>query len=87
MQERASLEKHFAKELASFAERWEDKLHSRVPEYGTLKDGWLAVTSEARQLADIHMRCKVGSMSVCVCVWDQRHTSACSQSCFSLNIS
>eukprot|EP00043_Microstomoeca_roanoka_P000052 m.26453 g.26453 ORF g.26453 m.26453 type:complete len:410 (+) comp10045_c2_seq2:241-1470(+) len=58
MQERASLEKHFAKELTAFAERWEERLNSRVPEYGTLLDGWMAVTAEARQLADIHMHCK-----------------------------
>eukprot|EP00055_Hartaetosiga_balthica_P011673 m.53894 g.53894 ORF g.53894 m.53894 type:complete len:437 (-) comp7691_c1_seq1:49-1359(-) len=56
--ERAIVEKHYAKELTSFAERWEERLTTKVPEYGTLLDGWMGVTAEARQLSEVHMHCK-----------------------------
>jgi hypothetical protein len=73
---RAAIEKQYAKQLMGWTERWEARLRT-IGEFGTLKDGWQSVLSEARGLADIHTGMKVHTavrargtkawLFVCVC--------------------
>eukprot|EP00050_Salpingoeca_kvevrii_P000973 m.159572 g.159572 ORF g.159572 m.159572 type:complete len:572 (-) comp10265_c0_seq2:99-1814(-) len=55
MNERATLEKQYAKSLTAWADRWHDKL-DKLKEYGTLKTGWQGNFLEARHLSSIHMQ-------------------------------
>lgn len=55
--ERAAIEKQYAKQLTSWGERWQGRVKSNG-EYGSLKDGWLSMFTEARELADIHIGIK-----------------------------
>eukprot|EP00049_Salpingoeca_infusionum_P014290 m.267002 g.267002 ORF g.267002 m.267002 type:complete len:446 (-) comp15634_c5_seq4:2719-4056(-) len=52
--ERANIEKQYAKSLQSFADKWEEKLNTKLHEFGTLRDGWFAVLGEARTLSTMH---------------------------------
>lgn len=53
-QERAEIEAKYAKNLQSWAKKWEDMV-AKGPEYGSLEVGWRANLNEAIKVADIHM--------------------------------
>jgi hypothetical protein len=52
------IEKQCAKLLTSWADRWEERVE-KVNEFGSLKDGWKAMLTEARGIAHIHTTIKV----------------------------
>ncbi|XP_037904094.1 protein kinase C and casein kinase substrate in neurons protein 1 isoform X2 [Hermetia illucens] len=57
IQERAEIEKGYAKNLRAWSKKW-GELIEKGPEYGTTEAAWKAVLTEADRLADVHMKIK-----------------------------
>ncbi|CAG0914204.1 unnamed protein product [Notodromas monacha] len=54
LEERAELEKNYAKSLRSWSKKWEDHF-DRGLEYGTTKEALKGTSGEANRLADLHL--------------------------------
>eukprot|EP00128_Syssomonas_multiformis_P010031 Colp12_sorted_trinity150504_noHs@11809 len=52
--ERAALEKSYAKHLRAWSSKWEQHLASKSNEFGTLKTGWGGLLADANTTADFH---------------------------------
>ncbi|XP_015599989.1 protein kinase C and casein kinase substrate in neurons protein 1 isoform X4 [Cephus cinctus] len=57
VQERAEIEKSYAKALKSWSKNWNDKIE-KGPEYGTTEAAWKGVLVESDRLCDLHLRVK-----------------------------
>ncbi|XP_014249868.1 protein kinase C and casein kinase substrate in neurons protein 1 isoform X2 [Cimex lectularius] len=57
VQERADIEKAYAKSLKSWSRKWND-LIEKGPEYGTTQAAWKGVLVEADRLCDLHHKVK-----------------------------
>jgi len=57
VQERANIEKEFAKQLKSWSSKW-NSLIEKGPEYGTTEAAWKAVLNEADRRCELHNRVK-----------------------------
>lgn len=55
VQERANIEKEFAKQLKSWSSKW-NSLIEKGPEYGTTEAAWKAVLNEADRRSEAHIR-------------------------------
>lgn len=55
VQERADIEKNYAKSLRTWTKRWND-LIEKGPEYGTSEAAWKGVLVEADRLSDVHLK-------------------------------
>ncbi|XP_011269866.1 protein kinase C and casein kinase substrate in neurons protein 1 isoform X1 [Camponotus floridanus] len=57
VQERAEIEKSYAKALKNWSKNWNDKIE-KGPEYGTTEAAWKGVLVESDRLCDLHLRVK-----------------------------
>ncbi|XP_060649485.1 protein kinase C and casein kinase substrate in neurons protein 1 isoform X3 [Drosophila nasuta] len=57
IQERADIEKGYAKSLRGWSKKW-GELIEKGPEYGTTEAAWKGVLTESERLADVHMKIK-----------------------------
>jgi gas vesicle protein len=57
VQERAFIEKSYAKSLKGWSKKWAD-LIEKGPEYGTAEAAWKGVLGEADRLSDLHLKVK-----------------------------
>ncbi|XP_076231599.1 protein kinase C and casein kinase substrate in neurons protein Synd isoform X2 [Calliopsis andreniformis] len=57
VQERAEIEKSYAKALKNWSKNWNDKIE-KGPEYGTTEAAWKGVLVESDRLGDLHIRVK-----------------------------
>uniref|UniRef100_A0A0A9WGX8 Protein kinase C and casein kinase substrate in neurons protein 2 n=4 Tax=Lygus hesperus TaxID=30085 RepID=A0A0A9WGX8_LYGHE len=57
VQERAEMEKNYAKSLKSWSRKWNDMIE-KGPEYGTSEAAWKGVLVEADRLCDLHLKIK-----------------------------
>ncbi|XP_050682819.1 protein kinase C and casein kinase substrate in neurons protein 1 isoform X2 [Leptidea sinapis] len=57
VQERADIEKTYAKSLRGWAKKWND-LIEKGPEYGTMEAAWKGGMVEAERLSDLHLTVK-----------------------------
>lgn len=57
IQERADIEKNYAKSLKSWSKKWND-LIEKGPEYGTTEAAWKGVCVESERLGDLHLKIK-----------------------------
>lgn len=57
VQERAEIEKSYAKALKNWSKNWNDKIE-KGPEYGTTEAAWKGVLVESERLSDLHLRVK-----------------------------
>ncbi|KAL6256893.1 protein kinase C and casein kinase substrate in neurons protein 2 isoform X2 [Pogonomyrmex barbatus] len=57
VQERAEIEKNYAKALKNWSKNWNDKIE-KGPEYGTTEAAWKGVLVESDRLCDLHLRIK-----------------------------
>jgi hypothetical protein len=57
VQERANIEKEFAKQLKQWSGKW-NNLIEKGPEYGTTEAAWKAVLNEADRRCELHLRVK-----------------------------
>lgn len=65
IQERADLEKGYAKALKTWSRKWNDAIE-KGPEYGTTEAAWKGVLIEADRLCELHMRVKEDLYNVVV---------------------
>lgn len=57
VQERADIEKNYAKALKSWSKNWNDKIE-KGPEYGTTEAACKGFLNEADRICDVHSRVK-----------------------------
>lgn len=57
VQERANIEKEYAKQMKSWSSKWESIIQ-KGPEYGTTEAAWKAVLVEADRRCELHLRVK-----------------------------
>ncbi|XP_018406364.1 PREDICTED: protein kinase C and casein kinase substrate in neurons protein 1 isoform X3 [Cyphomyrmex costatus] len=57
VQERAEIEKNYAKALKNWSKNWNDKIE-KGPEYGTTEAAWKGILVESDRLCDLHLRVK-----------------------------
>lgn len=57
IQERAEIEKGYAKSLKLWNKKWTD-LIEKGPEYGTMEAAWKAILTEADRSSDVHLKVK-----------------------------
>ncbi|KAJ8668222.1 hypothetical protein QAD02_009885 [Eretmocerus hayati] len=57
VQERAEIEKNYAKALKTWSKNWNEKIE-KGPEYGTTEAAWKGVLGEADRICDVHLRVK-----------------------------
>jgi len=57
VQERANIEKEYAKMLKTWAGKWNKHIEAG-PEYGTTEAAWKGICSEAERRCDVHLRVK-----------------------------
>ncbi|XP_043266821.1 protein kinase C and casein kinase substrate in neurons protein 1 isoform X3 [Venturia canescens] len=57
VQERAEIEKNYAKALKGWSKNWNEKIE-KGPEYGTTEAAWKGVLVESDRLCDLHLRVK-----------------------------
>jgi len=71
IQDRADIEKHYAKSLKAWAKKWHE-LIDKGPEYGTTQAGWKSLLTEADRVADLHLHIKeqlVGDVQSSIKTW------------------
>lgn len=57
IQERAEIEKGYAKSLKTWSKKW-GELIEKGPEYGTTEAAWKGILTEADRLSDLHLKVK-----------------------------
>ncbi|EAT46870.1 AAEL001979-PA [Aedes aegypti] len=57
IQERAEIEKGYAKNLKAWSKKW-GELIEKGPEYGTTEAAWKGILTEADRLSDLHLKVK-----------------------------
>ncbi len=57
IQERAEIEKAYAKNLKTWTKKW-GELIEKGPEYGTMEAAWRSILTEADRLSDVHLKVK-----------------------------
>ncbi|KAM7356099.1 protein kinase C and casein kinase substrate in neurons protein Synd isoform 1-T1 [Cochliomyia hominivorax] len=57
IQERADIEKSYAKSLRAWSKKW-GELIEKGPEYGTTEAAWKGVLTESERISDVHMKIK-----------------------------
>lgn len=57
IQERAEIEKGYAKNLKTWSKKW-GELIEKGPEYGTTEAAWKGILTEAERLSDVHLKIK-----------------------------
>ncbi|XP_055387314.1 protein kinase C and casein kinase substrate in neurons protein 2 isoform X2 [Condylostylus longicornis] len=57
IQERAEIEKGYAKSLRAWSKKWAD-LIEKGPEYGTTEAAWRGTLTEAERLSEVHLKIK-----------------------------
>ncbi|XP_055613300.1 protein kinase C and casein kinase substrate in neurons protein 1 isoform X2 [Uranotaenia lowii] len=57
IQERAEIEKGYAKSLKTWSKKW-GELIEKGPEYGTTEAAWKGILTEADRLSDVHLKVK-----------------------------
>ncbi|XP_053954436.1 protein kinase C and casein kinase substrate in neurons protein 1 isoform X1 [Anastrepha ludens] len=57
IQERADIEKGYAKNLRAWSKKW-GELIEKGPEYGTTEAAWKSVLTESERISDVHMKIK-----------------------------
>ncbi|XP_050088749.1 protein kinase C and casein kinase substrate in neurons protein 1 isoform X3 [Anopheles aquasalis] len=57
IQERAEIEKAYAKNLKTWSKKW-GELIEKGPEYGTTEAAWKGMLTEAERLSDLHLKIK-----------------------------
>ncbi|XP_011180470.1 protein kinase C and casein kinase substrate in neurons protein 1 isoform X2 [Zeugodacus cucurbitae] len=57
IQERADIEKGYAKNLRAWSKKW-GELIEKGPEYGTSEAAWKSVLTEAERISDVHLKIK-----------------------------
>jgi len=57
IQERAEIEKGYAKSLRTWSKKWAD-LIEKGPEYGTTEGAWRGILTESERLSDVHIKIK-----------------------------
>ncbi|XP_061395810.1 protein kinase C and casein kinase substrate in neurons protein 1 [Musca vetustissima] len=57
IQERADIEKSYAKSLRAWSKKWAE-LIEKGPEYGTTEAAWKGVLTESERISDVHMKIK-----------------------------
>lgn len=57
IQERAEIEKGYAKNLKTWSKKW-GELIEKGPEYGTTEAAWKGILTEADRLSDVHLKIK-----------------------------
>ncbi|XP_020799418.1 protein kinase C and casein kinase substrate in neurons protein 1 isoform X2 [Drosophila serrata] len=57
IQERADIEKGYAKSLRAWSKKW-GELIEKGPEYGTTEAAWKGVLTESERISDVHMKIK-----------------------------
>lgn len=57
IQERADIEKAYAKSLRAWSKKW-GELIEKGPEYGTTEAAWKGVLTESERLSDVHLKIK-----------------------------
>ncbi|XP_036326282.1 protein kinase C and casein kinase substrate in neurons protein 1 [Rhagoletis pomonella] len=57
IQERADIEKGYAKSLRAWSKKW-GELIEKGPEYGTTEAAWKSVLTESERISDVHMKIK-----------------------------
>ncbi|XP_065083614.1 protein kinase C and casein kinase substrate in neurons protein 1 isoform X2 [Ochlerotatus camptorhynchus] len=57
IQERAEIEKGYAKNLKTWSKKWAE-LIEKGPEYGTTEAAWKGILTEADRLSDLHLKVK-----------------------------
>ncbi|XP_041777819.1 protein kinase C and casein kinase substrate in neurons protein 1 isoform X2 [Anopheles merus] len=57
IQERAEIEKAYAKNLKAWSKKW-GELIEKGPEYGTTEAAWKGMLTEAERLSDLHLKIK-----------------------------
>ncbi|XP_058803545.1 protein kinase C and casein kinase substrate in neurons protein 1 isoform X2 [Phymastichus coffea] len=57
VQERAEIEKNYAKALKGWSKNWNEKIE-KGPEYGTSEAAWKSVLVEAERMNDLHLKVK-----------------------------
>ncbi|XP_067644542.1 protein kinase C and casein kinase substrate in neurons protein 1 isoform X2 [Eurosta solidaginis] len=57
IQERADIEKGYAKSLRTWSKKW-GELIEKGPEYGTSEAAWKGVLTEAERISDVHLKIK-----------------------------
>lgn len=62
VQDRAEIEKLYAKQLKDWAKKW-NNLIEKGPEYGTTEAAWKAVLIESEQVSDLHISVKENLMN------------------------
>uniref|UniRef100_A0A6B2E630 Putative adaptor protein pacsin n=1 Tax=Phlebotomus kandelakii TaxID=1109342 RepID=A0A6B2E630_9DIPT len=61
IQDRAEIEKAYAKSLRTWSKKWGD-LIEKGPEYGTIEAAWKGILTEADRLSDVHLKIKENLM-------------------------
>jgi len=57
IQERAEIEKAYAKSLRTWSKKWAE-LIEKGPEYGTMEAAWKGILTESERLSDVHLKVK-----------------------------
>lgn len=57
IQERAEIEKAYAKSLRTWSKKWAE-LIEKGPEYGTTEAAWKGILTESERLSDVHLKIK-----------------------------
>ncbi|XP_055681620.1 protein kinase C and casein kinase substrate in neurons protein 1 isoform X2 [Lutzomyia longipalpis] len=73
IQDRAEIEKAYAKSLRTWSKKWGD-LIEKGPEYGTIEAAWKGILTEADRLSDVHLKIKenlLGDVSNQIKTWQK----------------